>query len=81
MDEEDIHIETDESFWLENVDRVKHFFAMSILPEFIGKLYTSQPARGTESQEPCHSGTSASLVDSDAESDAGADQGPNLLLL
>ena len=41
--EKDVHIERiypDESFWLENVSRVKHFFVTSILPELIGKFYS-----------------------------------------
>ena len=46
--EEDIHYERiypDESFWMENVSRIKQFFNTAILPELVGKLYS----RGSES--------------------------------
>ena len=46
--EEDIHYERiypDESFWMENVSRIKQFFNTAILPELVGKFYS----RGSES--------------------------------
>jgi len=41
--EKDVHIQRiypDESFWQENVSRVKHFFVTSVFPELIGKFYS-----------------------------------------
>ena len=46
--EEDVHFERiypDESFWMENISRVKQFFNAAILPELMGKFYS----RGSES--------------------------------
>ena len=58
--EKEVHIERihpDESFWLENVSKVKHFFVTSILPEFTGKFYSRTP----ESQVPSISGPLSSV--------------------
>ena len=40
---EDIHVERiypNESFWVENVSKVKHFFVSSVLPELVGKFFS-----------------------------------------
>ena len=47
----------DESFWLENVSRVKHFFVTSILPELIGKFYSRTSELVSVPQTPPPSGT------------------------
>lgn len=64
--EKDIHIERiypNEEFWLINVEKVKHIFITSILPELMGKFHsrTSSVQSGVEPQEPDQSVTSFSL--------------------
>ena len=62
--EKDVHIERiypDESFWLENVSRVKHFFVTSILPELIGKFYSRTSESVSVPQTPSPSGPSSSV--------------------
>ena len=67
--EKDVHIERiypNEEFWLRNVEKVKHFFITSILPELMGTFYsrTSHSVQhGVEPQEPCQSGTSSLLAE------------------
>lgn len=41
--EKEVNIERiypDNAFWLEHVQRVKHFFTVGILPELVGKFYS-----------------------------------------
>ena len=48
------------------MEKVKHFFITSILPELMGKFYfrTSHSVQhGVEPQEPCQSGTSSLLAE------------------
>ena len=57
----EVHIERihpHESFWLENVSKLKPFFVTSILPELIGKFYS----RTAKSQVPSISGPSSSAL-------------------
>ena len=75
--EQDIHIERvhpDKEFWLANVSHVKYYFVTAVLPELFGKFYsrTSQPVATVASEEPCCSGLSASLINSeDGNNDSG----------
>ena len=60
----DVHIEhiyPDESFWLENVYRVKHFFVTAILPELIGKLYSGTSDSASVPQTPSPNEPSCSI--------------------
>ena len=62
--EKDVHIERiypDESFWLESVSRVRHFFVTSILPELIGKFYSRTSELVSVTQTPSPSGPSCSV--------------------
>ena len=64
--EKDVHIECiypDETFWLETVSRVKHFFITSILPELIGKFYsrTSESVSAPQTPSPSDPSCSVSL--------------------
>ena len=66
--EKDVHIERiypDETFWLETVSRVKHFFITSILPELIGKFYSRTSESVSVPQTPSPSGPSCSVSLSD----------------
>ena len=47
----------DETFCLETVSRVKHFFITSILPELIGKFYSQTSESVSVPQTPCSSNT------------------------
>ena len=53
--EKEVRIERiypDNAFWLEHVQRVKHFFTVGILPELIGKFYSRPTTTSTFPQVP-----------------------------
>ena len=69
--EEDVHFERiypDESFWMENISRVKQFFNAAILPELMGKFYSwgsesgSTPKSQVESQSAVDPTSTSSLL-------------------
>ena len=63
--EEDIHFECiypDESFWIENVTRVKQFFNAASLPELVGKFHSRGSESGSTPNSPVES-LSQSAVD------------------
>ena len=62
----EVHIERiypDDTFWLEHIQRVKHFFAVGILPELLGKFYSRPTMNSLPSpSEPPSEPTSGQVV-------------------